>query len=103
MIVIQDHGIAASDSPASLYKNPPSVYVASLFDDVNEIFVNGKRALLYPHQVKIDAASDLSATVRNSFYKGSHWLIELDFEGQLIFARHHEDLPQSESVSLRFG
>ena len=102
MIVIEDHRIAASDSPANLYQNPPSVYVASLFDDVNEVFVNGKRELRYPHQVKIDAASGLSATVRNSFFKGTHWLIQLDFEGQVIFARHFESLKEFETVHLHF-
>ncbi len=102
MIVIQNNQIVAAGMPQDLYKNPCSKYVASLFDDVNEIFIQGKKELLYPHQIKIVESSEWRAKVINTYFKGTHWLIELNFNDQVIFSNHHEYLERFTSVYLRF-
>lgn len=102
LVVIKENGLHALGSPDQLYANPPSKYVASLFDDVNEINVHGKEVLLYPHQIRISESSNYKARVLQSYLKGTHWLIELNFEEQIIFVKHVEEmLPQTE-VSLLF-
>ncbi len=37
MLVIKDNSLEAFGSPQDLFQNPPNKYVASLFDDVNEV------------------------------------------------------------------
>ena len=102
MIVIRDHTIVASGSPSDLYGAPTSKYVASLFEDVSEILINGRTEFLYPHQIEIIERSEVTTRVVNAFFKGSHWLIELDFQGQRVFANHPRELKIQELVSIRF-
>jgi hypothetical protein len=76
--------------------------VASLFDDVNEMVIKGERVLLYPNQIKITKNSKGQAKVLGSYYKGANWLVEIDFEGQVIFVNHPEELPREKEVGLEF-
>jgi len=100
MIVIRDHVLVAHGSPGDLYTSPPSRYVASLFDDVNVLELNGATRLLYPHQIRIADSSPMQATVLKSFYMGSHWLLQLDLGGQVIYVRHHESLELNSKAPL---
>ncbi|WP_347173118.1 ABC transporter ATP-binding protein [Polaribacter uvawellassae] len=102
MLVIQNNQVIANDTPDSLYQNPQLKYVASLFDDVNEITINNKTHLLYPHQIKIVEKSELKAKVFNAYYKGSFWLIEADFDGEKVFINHIAELEKGEKVDLEF-
>jgi ABC-type Fe3+/spermidine/putrescine transport system ATPase subunit len=102
MVVIQSNGIIASGTPKDLYAKPPNKYVASLFDDVNEVHVKGKTKLLYPHQVKIVEASDLKAEVVKSYFKGTYWLVEVMLMDQLIYLRHGEEVKRGEVVCLKY-
>ena len=88
MIVIKNHVIIAENTPKDLYKNPKEKYVAALFDDVNEIIVNKKQLLLYPHQIKIVENSELKATVTRTYFKGYYWLIEVNYKNQVVFLNH---------------
>jgi ABC-type Fe3+/spermidine/putrescine transport system ATPase subunit len=101
MIVIQNNQIIAAGSPQDLYQNPGSKYVASFFDDVNEVNIQGENILLYPHQIKIIEASELKAEVVSSYFKGTYWLIALRFNDQTIFVNHPKDLQKLETVFLQ--
>ncbi len=100
MIVIQNNQILAAGSPQDIYQNPGNKYVASLFDDVNEIIIPGKKALIYPHQIKIVQKSSLKAKVQNSYFRGTYWLIEASLEGQIIFLNHDKGLDILQTVYL---
>ena len=102
MIVIQNHQIIANDSPENLYQNPQIKYVATLFDDVNEIFLNNKTHLLYPNQIKIVEKSELKAMVLNSYFKGSFWLIEADFQNRKVYINNASNLKKGLKISLLF-
>lgn len=116
MMVIRGGRIVATGDPKTLFRDPPSKYVATLFDDVNEIELSGKRRLLYPHQVQITDAfthetgvsghgTDTSAhraIVVNAFFKGSFWLIEIQFQEQLIYVRHDREMKSGDQVFLSF-
>ena len=78
-------------------------YIASLFDDVNEIAINKKQVLLYPHQIKIVQNSNEKALVKNSYFKGNFWLIEVEYNNQLIFLNHPLVIKRKETVSLKFN
>jgi ABC-type Fe3+/spermidine/putrescine transport system ATPase subunit len=102
MVVIKGNRLHAVGSPADLFRDPPDKYVASLFDDVNEMILKGEKVLLYPNQIRIVPYSEVKARVLRSYYKGTHWLVEMDFEGQVIFVNHPEELPPEKEVSLEF-
>lgn len=92
MLVIKNAKIIANGTPTDVYNNPKTNYVASLFDDVNELTINGENLLLYPHQLKIVEHSNLKATVLNSYCKGFYWLIEADLDGEIVFFNYHKKL-----------
>lgn len=100
MMVVQNGENISYGEPMELYRNPQSVYVASLFDEVNELNLGGVKRLLYPQQIKIVKSSNLKAQVMNSYYQGTHWMIELKIKDQIIFSNHHESLKKSAAVSL---
>jgi ABC-type sulfate/molybdate transport systems ATPase subunit len=107
LVIIRDQTIIANDNPKEIYQNPKEKYVAALFDDVNEIKINDKEYLLYPHQLKIIEDSKnltevltVEVTVLNSFFKGSYWLIEVEFEKQTMFLNHFCDIEKFTTVSI---
>jgi ABC-type Fe3+/spermidine/putrescine transport system ATPase subunit len=98
--VIQNNEILVNGRPEEVYKNPKSKYVASFFDDINEVFIDDKKELLYPHQIKIVAKSPLKARVVNSYYKGYYWLIEVQLNDQKIYLNHPKRLKKETIVFL---
>lgn len=100
LMVIQDHKILVNSSPKEIYNHPKEKYVAALFDDVNEIKINKKKQLLYPHQIKKVENSELKAEVNNSYFKGSYWLIEAEFKNQKIFFNHASNLKKGFKINL---
>ena len=92
MIVIKDHRILAQGTPSDLYQNPKEHYVAALFDDVNDILIDGKQRLIYPHQFRVVESSNYQAQVKRCYYKGFYWLVEAVFERQTIFLQHNNSL-----------
>ncbi|MDY0780438.1 ABC transporter ATP-binding protein [Tenacibaculum sp. IB213877] len=102
MIVIKDNQIIADAHPKELYKNPKMKYVASLFDDVNELIVDEKSRLLYPHQLKFVEKSNFKATVTNSYFKGFYWLIEVDYNSKKLFISNHEQIEPKTEIFFDF-
>jgi len=102
MMVLKNKQVIANDSPRNLYENSPEQYVAALFDDVNEIYLEGEKRLLYPHQIKISENSTQKATVIRSYFKGFYWLIEARFNSQIIFFQNFEKIASKKEVSLSF-
>jgi iron(III) transport system ATP-binding protein len=107
LIVIRNNKILVNNGPLEIYKNPKEKYIAALFDDVNEITIDGKRGLLYPHQIKIaEVAKDktdlleVKASVLNAYFKGSFWLIEAEFENQVVFFNHSKAIETGEQICL---
>ena len=103
MIVIKDNKILAQGTPSELYQKPKEHYVAALFDDVNEITVDGEKRLLYPHQIRKVASSNYTAEVVKSYYKGFYWLIEAKFEDQTIFFQNETLVESGNMVNIEFS
>ncbi|CAL2091637.1 ABC-type Fe3+/spermidine/putrescine transport systems, ATPase components [Tenacibaculum sp. 190524A02b] len=100
MMVIQNHKTIAIDSPKNLYNNPQKKYIASLFDDVNVIEIDNENYLLFPHQIKIVENSTIKAVVEKCYFKGFHWLIELNLDKQSLFCYHNNAIQEKKTVSL---
>jgi ABC-type Fe3+/spermidine/putrescine transport system ATPase subunit len=109
LIVIQNKKIIANGAPKEIYNEPSQKYIAALFDDVNEITLDGKSVLFYPNQIKITkkpiagtSIFNSQATVLNSYFKGSYWLIEAVFNEQIVFFNHFSDVKNHTKVTLSF-
>lgn len=102
MYVIQDNTILQQGHPKDLYKNPTYTYVASLFDDVNEVAIDGALKLLYPHQIKIVDQSDVEVIVKSTYFKGSYWLIAVLYNDKTLFLNNAASLETGTKVYLQF-
>ncbi|MCG1035017.1 ABC transporter ATP-binding protein [Polaribacter sargassicola] len=102
LIIIKDNKILENNSPKEVYNHPKEKYIAALFDDVNEIIIQNKTVLLYPHQIQVIDKSEEKATVLNSYFKGSYWLIEAKFNKQTIFLNHTSILDKDTIINLQF-
>jgi ABC-type Fe3+/spermidine/putrescine transport system ATPase subunit len=100
-IVMQSGKIIANDSPQNLYNKPDSKYIASLFGEVNELELDGKIHLVYPHQLKVDAKGTLKGIVKQSYFKGSHYLIAIALGSQTVFFEHHSSLDEGASIAVK--
>jgi ABC-type Fe3+/spermidine/putrescine transport system ATPase subunit len=107
-IVLKEGRIIDKAPSADVYMYPMNKYVASLFGEVNElklsqlITVDGEDedVLLYPHQLKVSENGILKAIVKQSFFKGSRYLIKAVFDRKVIFFEHDSILNLNDEVKL---
>ena len=99
--IIKEGKIVESGIPKFIYGNPKDKYVASLFGDVNEIKINGELKFVYPHQLKVVLNSDLKVEIVNSYFRGSHYLIEAKYGNRILFFENDVILENGEVVFLK--
>ena len=107
-IVLQNGKLIAKGNSRELYENPPSIYIASLFGEVNELkqshFTDledtDETLLLYPHQLKVVEDGKMKAVVKQCYFKGSHYLVKAAFERKAIFFEHDSELELNQEVTL---
>jgi iron(III) transport system ATP-binding protein len=97
MVVLHKAKIIAQDTPHALYKNPETPLIASFFGEFNVI----NNDIIYSHQLKVSEHSDMEVTAKNSYFKGSYYLIQSEFNGKAIFFEYHKSIPKGESVFLK--
>ena len=106
LIIIKDNKIVENSSPKQIYNTPKEKYIAALFDDVNQITINNKTILRYPHQIKVVESLEESTAlfeVLNSYFKGSYWLIEAELDGQKVFFNHSIEMKKKEKIHLKIS
>jgi ABC-type sulfate/molybdate transport systems ATPase subunit len=101
--IMREGKIIESGIPKFIYENPKDNYVASLFGDVNEIEISGKLQFVYPHQFKVSMSSDLKVEVINSYFRGSHYLIEAKFGNQILFFENVTEIEIGKDVYLELS
>ncbi|TBX70381.1 ABC transporter ATP-binding protein [Flavobacterium silvisoli] len=101
VLVLQQGKIIESGSPETIYSHPKSKYVASLFGDVNEIVVDGKVELIYPNQLQVVPESELKVVVTESYFRGSHYLIEGSRNDETFYFEHITAIPEGTFVFLQ--
>jgi ABC-type sulfate/molybdate transport systems ATPase subunit len=108
-IVLHDGRIMEKGPSADVYTYPLNRYVASLFGEVNELKLSqlmpidgdDEIILLYPHQLKVDVNGSMKAVVKQSFFKGSRYLIKAAFDRKAIFFEHEIALEFNQEVLLK--
>ncbi|WP_103069612.1 ABC transporter ATP-binding protein [Aquimarina sediminis] len=106
-IVIRQGEILIKEKTINLYQNPNDYYIASLFGEVNKIQLSSfleshepGTILVYPHEIKVTSGSSKKARVKNSYFNGSHYLIEAILDNTVIFFDHHQELSAPEIVGI---
>ena len=100
--------IIAEGAPEELYRNPKNVYVASLFGEVNKLPIdlflpqekNRKKIILYPHEIHPTADSGMEVSVKNSYFKGQHFLIEAEKNNAKILFEYPENLKKGTKMKV---
>lgn len=104
VLVLKDGQKVVHTNPTTLFSNPPSKYVASLFGEINDIpahyFDEKKNVLLFPHQLKTVKISKLKGTVTKSYFKGNHYLIETTYPEGILFFESEAALSPNQELYL---
>lgn len=104
--IIRNKRIIADGAPKELYKNPKTRYVASFFNEVNEIPASNfglkskETLILYPEKIKIVAQSNIQATVSQCFFKGTHYLVETMLNDSPVLIQHYQEVEIGTVVGL---
>ncbi|HLP64333.1 ABC transporter ATP-binding protein [Flavobacterium sp.] len=101
VLVMKEGTIIEKGTPKKVFETPINRYVASLFGDVNEMEIDGKTYLIYPHQLKVTEKSNLKVTVVHSYFRGNHYLIEAEYNTQTVFFESEVDFKKSSDVCLK--
>ncbi|HBT10240.1 MAG TPA: ABC transporter ATP-binding protein [Leeuwenhoekiella sp.] len=89
-------------TPEALFENPKNAYVASFFGDVNTLELDGEKRLIMPHQLQVSQEeTHKKASVLKSYFKGSHYLVEAETQGQKIYFNTAEALEKDTAVYLK--
>lgn len=101
VLVLKDGQLMRKGNPKNIYENPKNKYIASLLGDVNEIEIDGKIQLVYPHQLEIAAKSDLKVAVVTTYFLGSHYLIEANHIDSKFFFESPNEIPVGSKIHLK--
>ncbi|WP_430613817.1 ABC transporter ATP-binding protein [Flavobacterium sp. JP2137] len=95
-LIMKGGEIVAQGDSKSLYEFPQSKYIASLFGEVNELYVSDFNAeiesddtlLLYPHQLMVSPRGVLDVEVKECFFKGDGYLVKAALKNKAVFFDH---------------
>lgn len=100
VIVLKQGEIIVKDTPKKVYQNPINYYTASLFGDVKTIYVQGKPTYLYPNQFQIIDQSPIEAVVKNCYYRGKDYLLELLSDDVVLFVESQKEYALNSKVCI---
>jgi iron(III) transport system ATP-binding protein len=81
MMVLHDSKIIRYDEPQQLFKNPKTPLIGSFFGEFNII----NDTIFYAHEIRLVPKSNFKVTIKQSYFKGSYYLIEATLDGKNIF------------------
>lgn len=96
MIVLNNHKIEANNTPEYLYNNPKTPLIASFFGEFNVI----DRNIVYAHKIQIIEKSDLKATIKKCYFKGTYYMIEAELKGETVFFEHENFIEKNKDIYL---
>ncbi|WP_267740521.1 ABC transporter ATP-binding protein [Myroides injenensis] len=97
-VVLKEGELIDVGETREVYEFPINKYVASLFSEVNELYIsdftdnklNDELMLVYPHQLmRSNQKGQLEVTVKESFFQGNGYLVKCDYkDNRIIFFEH---------------
>lgn len=109
IMVLREGQIVQMGCSKSVFQNPKTQYVASLFGEVNllknsdlNIFENPKKAILvYAHQLVLTHFSAIKAVITGHYFKGNGYLLSAIFDGKTIFFENANPIKAGDIVFLK--
>ena len=110
-ILVLDKGIIINQgSPQKLYNTPGKIKTAAFFSEFNcfksthfktlNIKSNSSEIICYTHQIILDNDSKSKAFVIENFFKGSHYIVKANFNGEVIRFNHFEPLKKESEIGF---
>lgn len=99
MMVLNNNKIEAYNTPEQLYNTPETPLIASFFGEFNVI----NDEIIYAHQFKVVDNSNIKVIVKNAYFKGNHYLIEANFNGEIVFFQNDKTLKKEVLVYLEIS
>ena len=96
MAVLNNGKIILKGPPKKLFIDPQQDLVAAFFSDY--CILNG--IIYYAHQIEISDQGSIKAHVKHNYFKGTHYMIEAEADGQIIYFNHPFPLDINQSVLL---
>lgn len=105
VMVMEKGQVIRQGSPEELYKHPGSVYTAALFGEYNIWREDGRQLLIRPESIRIDREQgDIEVVVRDIFFKGNHYLIEVMAGRQLLKVQSsHKEYQKGEKAFVSWS
>jgi ABC-type sulfate/molybdate transport systems ATPase subunit len=100
VLVMKEGEIIEKGTSNNLYQNPKNKYIASLFGDVNEIAIDGKMQLVYPHQLEVVSNSSLEVEVVKTYFRGNIYLIEAKYFDAIIYFESNSNHEKGKKIFL---
>jgi len=94
IIIIKDGGISFIGTPEALYSGIDNAFHAGFFGEINTLKkASGATQFLFPHQLQfIDQKTPIAVKVIRSYFKGTHYLIEVLWGQKVLYVNHHTAL-----------
>lgn len=96
MMFLNETKIETINTPEHLYKNPKTPLIASFFGEFNEI--DGQ--IVYANQLQIVENSSIKVNIIKSYFKGSHYLIEVSYKNDVLYFEHFKELSEGSVVYI---
>lgn len=111
IIMLKNGTVEVSGSPEYIYRNASNMYQAGFFGEVNELPASlfsetnsSEILLLFPHQLQMtNKMSKLQVEVKKSYFKGSFYLIQSNWDGESIFFTHASSIKNGEIIQLQLS
>lgn len=111
ILMLKDGSKEMFGTPQFIYKNVATEYQAGFFGEANvlpkKLFSSeetSEKMVVFPHQLKISREkTQLKVVVKKSYFKGSNYLIEANFNGKTVFFNHSILLEKDEICYLKIS
>lgn len=108
ILMLKNGAVEMSGTPQTVYANASTQYQAGFFGEANLLPKNlfsseeiAEKIIIFPHELKISKTETaLKVTVKKSYFKGTHFLIETTFNGKTVYFNHAFSLENGEIYFL---
>jgi ABC-type Fe3+/spermidine/putrescine transport system ATPase subunit len=102
ILVLKQGELLQQGSPEEIYREPNTLYGAGLFGEYNLWETSGKKLLIRPENIRVSReGGDRSGIVKNILFKGSHYMLEVIVDGQVLkIQSSHNHFEKNEQLFL---
>lgn len=111
ILMLKNGTLEMVGTPLFIYNNVSTEYQAGFFGEANLLLKslfssesNSEKIVVFPHQLEIsNEKTKLKVTVKTTYFKGSFYSIETDFEGKTVFFNTVSPLKKGEIFYLKIS